>query len=213
MSAPTPTTPGLVFRPAIPCVIGLVGGVASGKSAVAKAFAARGLCHVDADQHARDVVGRTEILAALCSAFGADILDEQGALNRAALADRIFADQTARLRLEAITHPAIRAAILTAAEEALSAGQSVLLDVPLLLEAGLISRCDVVVFVHASDAVRATRAASRGWKSGELARREAAQAPLAEKRMRAKFVIDNDGPLPLTQGHVDDLLRKLTASL
>ncbi|MEQ1632365.1 MAG: dephospho-CoA kinase, partial [Planctomycetota bacterium] len=90
-------------------------------------------------------------------------------------------------------------------------GVSVLLDAPLLLERGLIAECDHVVFVATSDAVRAARAAQRGWEPSELARREAAQAPLAEKRARAGFAIDNDGSLDAMRQQVQDLLARFLA--
>jgi dephospho-CoA kinase len=206
---PPPMPPPTPFRPRTPVVIGLLGGIAAGKSTVAAAFAAHGLCHVDADRHARAVVEEPAVLAELRAAFGAEIVGAAGQLDRARLAARVFADAAARRRLEAITHPPIRAAITAEIDEALARGQSVLLDAPLLLEGGLIDRCDVVVFVHANPASRAARARARGWTDAELERRQQAQAPLAAKRARAAFAIDNDGPLDATRRQVDDLLRRL----
>lgn len=200
-----------MFRPTKPLVIGLCGGIAAGKSAVAAAFAARGLCHVDADRLAREVAARPEILAAMVDQFGPGILDAQGTLDRKSLAQKVFVDPAARKQLEAITHPPVRAAIRRELEAATMAGNSVLLDIPLLLESGWVPVCDHVVFVHASDAVRALRAAGRGWDERELARREAAQAPLSEKRARAQFVIDNDGSVEQMQRQVDGLLQQLAA--
>jgi dephospho-CoA kinase len=173
------TGPLRPFRPAKPVVIGVLGGVAAGKSAVTAAFAAHGLVAIDADREARTV------------------------------ADEVFREPSARAKLEAITHPRIRARILAAIANAKAAGASVLLDAPLLLEGGLIAYCDHVGFVHASDAARAARAASRGWPAEELARREAAQAPLAAKRAAATFVIDNDGDLATMHAQVARILGEL----
>jgi dephospho-CoA kinase len=208
-SRPEPPATPTPFRPGTPVVIGLLGGIAAGKSTVAAAFAAHGLCHVDADRHSRAAVEDPALQAELRAAFGAEILDAGGRLDRARLAARVFADAAARRRLEAITHPPIRKAITAELDAALARGQSVLLDAPLLLEGGLIDRCDVVVFVHADPASRAVRARARGWTDAELERREAAQAPLPQKRARAAFAIDNDGPLDATRRQVDDLLRRL----
>ncbi len=197
------------FRPRRPVVIGLLGGVASGKSTVARAFAAHGLRHIDADAEARRVTADPAVLAEVAGAFGRGVLSPDGTIDRQAMAALVFGDAAARARLEAITHPRIRQAILAALAAARTAGESVLLDVPLLLENGLIEACDVVVFVHASEATRQARAAARGWQPGELARREAAQESLASKRARATYQIDNDGPLEMTGTQVREILRHL----
>lgn len=209
-SSPVPPAPPAPrFRPDPPVVIGLMGGVAAGKSAVAAAFARRGLVAVDADAIARAVARQPEIVAAVAAAMGPKVVGADGQLDRPTLGALVFADPAARKQLEAITHPRIRAQILAAIEGARQAGTSVLLDAPLLLEGGLIDQCDRTVFVAASAAARAQRAASRGWDQGELQRREAAQAPLEHKRARADFSIDNDGPLDAVQRQVDDLLDRL----
>jgi dephospho-CoA kinase len=210
---PEPSAPAALppFRPHPPVVIGVLGGIAAGKSAVAGAFAARGLVHVDADRIARAVADEPDVRSEVAAALGPSVLDGQGRLDRQAIAQRVFADPRARELLEAITHPRIRLRILAELERARRQGASVLLDVPLLLERGLVEQCDHVVFVHASDAVRAARAAARGWAADELRRREAAQAPLEHKRARAAFVVDNDGPLDALPAQVDDVLRRLLA--
>ena len=200
------------FRPAGPVVIGLLGGVASGKSTVAGLFAAHGLLHVDADALAREVAAEPAVLAAVAAAFGPEVT-AGGRLDRAALAQRVFADPAARRRLEAILHPPIRTRILERLAAARAAGTSVLLDVPLLLENGLIEHCDVVVFVEVDAAERRRRAAARGWAADELDRREAAQASLAEKRARADHVIDNGGDLAATAHQVAAVLYAVGAGI
>lgn len=196
------------FRPRTPVVIGIVGGIAAGKSAVAERFAAHGLRHVDADRHARAVSQRKDVLAEVAAAFGPAVV-QGGSLDRAAMAALVFRDPTARTRLEAILHPRIRQDILAELTDAKAQGQSALLDVPLLYENGLFEHCDHVVFVDAPASVRQARAASRGWADGELARREAAQLPLAEKRARADFAIDNGGDRATMAAQVASLLRQL----
>lgn len=197
------------FRPRSPVVIGIVGGIAAGKSAVAERFAAHGLRHVDADRHARAVSQRKDVLAEVAAAFGPAVVQSSG-FDRAAMAALVFRDPTARTRLEAILHPRIRQDILAELAAARAAGQSALLDVPLLFENGLSEHCDHVVFVDAPDAVRQTRAAGRGWAEGELARREQAQLPLAEKQARADFVIDNGGDRATMAAQVASLLAQLS---
>jgi dephospho-CoA kinase len=132
-----------------------------------------------------------------------------GQLDRQALGARVFRDETARRTLEGILHPRIRAQVLAAVAAAVGRGDSVLLDVPLLLENGLIDACDATIFLDASLATRRARAAARGWPDGELERREAAQAPLAQKRARARFVVDTDGDLPAKHRSVAAVLDQL----
>ncbi len=198
------------FQPRNPVVIGILGGVAAGKSTVAALFAARGLRHVDADALARAVARDPAVRAAVAAAFGPGAVTSDG-FDRAALAATVFADPTARQRLESILHPPIRARIVAALQAARAAGASVLLDAPLLLETGLAELCDEVVFVDADTAVRRARAAARGWPVGELERREAAQADLTAKRARATRYIDNSRDLDATSRQVDALLAALEA--
>ncbi len=206
----TGARPAPAFRPRTPVVIGILGGIAAGKSAVAGIFASHGLRHLDADQEARAVATEPTVQRALTAAFGPQVLAD-GDLDRRALAALVFRDATARTKLEAILHPRIRARILAQLAECRQRGDSVLLDAPLLLEGGLIAWCDHVVFVDASPAVRAARASARGWSPGELAQREAAQAPLAEKRARAGYCIHNDGDLDETARQVAALLHEWAA--
>lgn len=192
-----------------PVVIGLLGGVASGKSTVAAMFAERGLVWIDADRIAREVTTQPGVLDRIVARFGRGVLDGGGALDRARLAAVVFDDPAARADLEAIVHPAVRERIERALDDARDAGRSVLLDVPLLLERGLIERCNIVVFVDASDTVRTARAAARGWDARELARREAAQSPLDVKKLHASFTIDNSDSLSRTRDQVEAILARV----
>jgi len=187
-----------------------VGGIAAGKSTVASRFAAHGIRHVDADFHAREVSEAPAVVEEVAQEIG-DRFVQDGKLDRQALSDHVFRDPAAKAKLEQIVHPRVRQRILSELDEASSQGLTALLDVPLLFEAGLVERCDLVVFVHASDSTRQSRAQSRGWANDELARRESNQMPLTEKRARSQHVIDNDGDLERTHQAVDDLLAELGA--
>ncbi|MGC5018001.1 dephospho-CoA kinase [Micromonospora sp. DT47] len=188
--------------------VGLTGGIGSGKSAVATRLTERGAVVVDADRIAREVVAPgTEGLAEIVAAFSERVLDADGALDRAALGAVVFGDDTARRRLESITHPRVRArtAELVAAA---SPDAIVVNDVPLLVEVGLAPTYHLVVVVQAAVATRLERLErDRGMTRAEAERRIAAQADDARRRAAADVVIDNDGSLDQLHAAVDALWR------
>nr|AGC72120.1 dephospho-CoA kinase [uncultured bacterium A1Q1_fos_160] len=185
--------------------VGLTGGIGSGKSTVAQMFADLGASVVDADAIAREVVARgTEGLAELVEQFGAQILTDDGDLDRAALAAVVFSDPLARERLNAVTHP--RIARRTAELIAAIPQDAVLVhDVPLLVELGMQGAYDVVVVVDAPDDVRIRRLVQRGLDEDDARARIAAQASRDERLAVADVVIENAGDL-------DDLRRQVTAA-
>ncbi len=194
-----------------PFVIGLLGGIASGKSRVAALLARRGARVLDADALAHAELARPEVRARIAAELGPGAIGAGGEVDRAALARRVFADPSARRRLEAIVHPGVIAAIereIRAAAERAGRREVVVLDVPLLAEAGIVGACDELVFVGASIETREARARARGWPQGEVARREASQRPLDEKRRAATFAIDNDGDIAATEAAVDRFWRE-----
>ena len=182
-------------------VIGVLGGIASGKSEVARMLAGPEGRIIDADEIAREVLGSPSVRFDLLGAFGGDVFARQGNPDREAIAKRVFGSPEKRRKLESFTHPPIRARIRAALEAARRAGvRRIVLDVPLLLENeashGLAAECDEIVFVDSDEAERDARAVrSRGWRPGDVARREATQMPLAEKRARASRIVSNRGTL------------------
>ena len=192
-------------------LIGLTGGIASGKTVVASRFAELGAVVVDADVLAREVVEPgTDGLAAIAREFGDSVISSDGSLDRAALGAVVFSDEKARLTLNAITHPAVwrRARELFAAAEAQNPDAVVVYDVPLLAEAASDRpiRFDRVVVVHASTETRLQRLVElRGLSEADARRRLSAQATDAERLALADDVIDSDGEMQHTLDQVDAL--------
>ena len=199
-------------------LIGLTGGIASGKSVVGKRLAEHGAVHVDADVLAREVVEPgTAGLAAIAEHFGAEVLSPDGSLNRPALGAIVFADPHARQVLNGITHPAgwARAKELFDAAEADDPSAVVVYDVPLLVEASESRpmRFDLVVVVHASRETRLKRLMElRGMTRQEAEHRLDSQAGDAERLAIADVVIDSDGTLEDTLRQADELWARAAAS-
>ena len=183
-------------------LIGLTGGIASGKSFVAQLLADRGAVVLDADRHAHAVLAEPAVLEALVERWGEGILDAEGSLRRGVIADRVFASgkgaqsdeaTTERRFLEGLVHPLVRKRLKADLAAAEAAGTQVaVLDIPLLYEAGWAQECDFVLFVDTPDATRQLRAAERGWSAGQLSWREATQLPIEEKRARADATVPGD---------------------
>ncbi|MFO0985058.1 MAG: dephospho-CoA kinase [Planctomycetota bacterium] len=197
-----------------PLVIGLLGGVGSGKSTVARLFHAMGAEVFEADRVASDLLEDGEVRARLTAAFGKDILAADGQVDRARLAQLVFTSAPARETVNAIIHPRVIAELTRwlAARTAPAALRPLVLDVPLLLETPLRDLPQVMVFVDAPEAARRARVMQdRGWSTGELERRERAQASLEDKRGRADHVLHNDGSLVDLERQVRALWRTLLA--
>ena len=174
-------------------VIGLVGGIGAGKSTVARAFALLGCVVSDSDRDAKAALDEPDTRDRIVAALGQGLLDGDGRIDRARLATRIFGDAEARRTLESIVHPRVHARRAAAFAAAPASDPALVIDAPLLLEAGLDAACDAVVFVDCPREERLRRVREhRGWDEAELARREAAQLPLDAKRARADHVVVND---------------------
>lgn len=174
--------------------IGLTGGIGSGKSTVARELRELGATIIDADLIAREVVEPgTEGLAALVEAFGTDILDDSGALNRPALAAKAFRDESQRAALNAIVHPLVGARTAELIEEA-PADAIVVQDIPLLVEGGMAPLFHLVMVVFTDQKLRLRRLVdSRGLDEDDAKARIAAQATDAQRREVADIALDNDG--------------------
>jgi dephospho-CoA kinase len=178
--------------------VGLTGNVASGKSSVARVWRGLGATVIDADLLAREAVAPgTPGLRRIVEAWGEAVLDADGALDRAAMREIVFRDETARQRLEAIVHPEVARLRDAAVAAAARAGESIVVsDVPLLFEAGLAGRFDLVVLVDAPEPIRLERMIrDRGMAEATARRIIAAQMPAERKRERADRVIDNSGSM------------------
>ena len=186
--------------------IGLTGGIGSGKSAVAERLAALGAVVLDGDKAARAVVEPgTPGLAMIVESFGPGVLRPDGSLDRARLAGIVFSDETARGKLNAITHPLIHRHIRAGEEAAVKAGGPdtiIVHDIPLLAEGQRSAGFDVVIVVDVPPELQVSRLAGRGMPEDQARARMAAQATREQRLAIADIVIDNSGPL-------DDLDRRV----
>jgi len=195
--------------------VALTGGAGSGKSTVARMFKELGAAVLDADGVARDVVEPgTPAWEELRRAFGPDFFREDGALHRAALAQLVFGDPEARRRLEGILHPAVtREMAMRLADLARQGVTLVLVEVPLLFEAGLEKAYDAVVVVDADPGEQKERLQARDRRpEEEITGILKAQWNLADKCRRADYVVDNRGSLADTRRQVENIWRQLQKS-
>jgi len=187
-------------------LIGLTGGIGTGKSTVARMLAARGAAVVDADLLAREVVEPgTPALAEIAAEFGPGVLQADGSLDRAALGALVFGDEARRERLNAITHPRVGALMQERVAAALhSDAPLVVVDIPLLFEGARQGMFEGVLLVWVPPAVQLARLVERdGWSEDEARARLAAQMPIDDKRALATWVIDNSGTVAQTEAQVD----------
>ncbi|MCE8014946.1 dephospho-CoA kinase [Halomonas sp. MCCC 1A17488] len=192
-------------------IVGVTGGIASGKSTVARAFAALGIPWVDADDVAREVVEPGEpALAEIAARFGGQVLQADGSLNRRALREIVFADPNQRLWLESVTHPRIRQRILAHLERLQRTGAPyVLLVSPLLFESGQSEMVDRCLVIDVPESVQLARTAARDDVDEKQARAIlAAQMPRSERLARADDVIDNSGSEAALAAQVAELDRR-----
>ena len=194
-------------------LVGLTGGIGSGKSTVARMLAARGAVVIDADDLARRAVEPgTPGYARVVRAFGQDAVSATGELDRRRLAEHVFSDPEARLRLEAIVHPEV-ARLFTEAVRAYRETERVIVyAVPLLVERGLEATFDVVVTISAAEDVRARRVGrDRGMSERDARARIAAQISDADREAVADVVVRNDGSLADLEERVASLWADLSA--
>ena len=192
-------------------VIGLVGGMGSGKSRVAAEFAKHGARIVKADEFGHEALRQPAIRDALVKRWGRDILGANGEIDRGRVARIVFAHDGDRRALEASVHPYIARRIREEIEAAKtdSTVKFVVLDAAIMLETGWTEVCDRVLYVHAPRAARLRRLADqRGWSAKEVEARENAQISLTEKATRADSALDNSGSPESLARKVSELLQQ-----
>lgn len=211
MSQSPPTSTGTHTRSTKP-VIGLVGGVGSGKSTVARMFAELGAAVIDSDRLGHEQLQRPEVLSQLRSWWGPQVVTAAGVADRSAISRIVFHDAAELSRLEALLHPLIdqRRKELVADLERDPAIKAVVLDAPKLLEAGLSGVCDRVVFVDSPRDERLRRVAeTRGWSEDELNRRENLQFSLDKKRSMSDDVIVNHSDIEALRREVEQVFSAI----
>ena len=199
-------------------VVGILGGIASGKSLITDLLARRGAWIIDADSIGHQVLKTSEVKTLVRRRWGAAVFGADGEVDRPALAAIVFGSspesETERKILEQFTHPAIGEGIRAELERAAAEGtRIVVLDAPVMLEAGWDHVCDTLVYIDAPRELRRQRALEdRGWKEEDFAAREGAQKSLEKKRSRADFVIDNSTCIDSVEQQVDRLWETWTST-
>jgi dephospho-CoA kinase len=193
-------------------LVGLTGGIGSGKSTVARLLEERGAVILDADVFARDAVrAGTGGFAAVVRRFGDEVVAPDGELDRPRLASIVFADPAALADLEAIVHPEVRRMIADGIQDHLDGDRIVVLVNPLLIEMGTHRDCDVVVVVSASPDTQIARSVARGMDEADVRARIAAQLPIDDRARMADVLLDNEGTLEELAAEVEVLWRDLAA--
>jgi dephospho-CoA kinase len=197
-------------------IIGLLGGIASGKSLVAEQFCKLGAGLLDGDRAGHEVLRLPDVKQLVRERWSATVFDNHGEVDRRALGRIVFDSSPAGRReldyLERITHPLIGDRLRQQAADLADEGRAVaVLDAPVMLKAGWDKFCNHIVFVEAPEEIRRARAIARGWRQEDIAAREAVQEPIDFKRQRADYLIDNSGSRDATLAQVERLWRVLTA--
>jgi dephospho-CoA kinase len=193
-------------------LVGLTGGIGSGKSTVTRMLAAHGAVILDADEFARVAVkAGTEGFRRVVARFGREVVGPDGELDRPALAAIVFSDPGALGDLEAIVHPEVRRLIAEGVQENLDTDRVVVLVNPLLIEMGTHRDCDLVVVVSVAPETQVARSVARGMAEDDVRSRIAAQLPLEERARQADVLLDNEGTIEELQAQVDELWERLAA--
>ncbi len=201
----------------LPVVIGVIGGIASGKSNFTNVMQSLGAEKIDADALAHQVLRRPLIVRRLAQLLGENILTG-GEVDRGKLAAIVFSSDSSSVEalkvLEEITHPAIHAEAVRRLGQLREAGEpdAVVIDAPLLLEAGWAPMCDAIVFLDTPEHVRLARCQARGWTRAHFDSRENAQLPLEEKRMKATHMVSGELDAERLRDYCARLLQSIVAS-
>lgn len=194
-------------------IIGLSGGIGSGKSTIARLFAEAGCLVLDADQQAREVYHDEQVKRTLREWWGGAVFDGSGNVDRSAVARIVFSDPQQIRRLEQLIHPIVAARRQEAMEAAAGDAQvlAYVWDVPLLFEVGLERQCDWLVYVDAPQEVRLARVKERGWDQDELLKREKLQRPLDIKRAMSNDIVQNTADVGFARRQVREILSRVLA--
>jgi dephospho-CoA kinase len=195
--------------PKLPCVLGLLGGIGSGKSTVAALFAEQGATVIDADAIVAELHGTDKVKAAIEERWGTEAFRSDGTLDRERMARIVFDNPDELAVLNAILHPLV----IERVQQRAAAPDSGLcvIDAPLLIESGLDELCDATVFVECDATARQQRVANnRNWDAEEIKRREQHQEPLARKRKRADYVVNNGGDIAATRKQIERIMEHVT---
>jgi dephospho-CoA kinase len=193
-------------------IIGLAGGIGSGKSTIARLFGEMGCLVLSADDHVREAYSDPAVKSTLRSWWGDLVFDSLGEVDRRVLGRLVFENPEEKRRLEAYVHPIVQEKRRQAMEAAADDAQvlAYVWDIPLLFEVGLDRDCDAVVFVDSPLDQRLERVkAARGWDEAELHRREKLQLPLDNKRQMSNYIVQNTADVGFARRQVQDVLSTI----
>lgn len=193
-------------------IIGILGGIGSGKSAVAGEFAKLGCAVIDADGIAHEFLEREEVGREIREAFGNEIISEEGLIDRGKLADIVFSSEKNVARINEILHPLVFDRINELIAEYMGSCEvrAIVLDIPLLMECGRLDLCDKLVFVACSEEIRADRVSKKGpGHENRLKKREKFQISLDRKAEIAHYTIDNNSDLSALSDQVAGVFSAL----
>ena len=195
-------------------IIGITGGIGSGKSLVANFLQDKGCIVADADANTKIVLARGEVQQLLIDWWGDKVIDSSGDINRSFVASIVFSDAKARERLESLIHPLVQELQEKAFNSAPNNAIALVIDAPLLMESGLDQQCDVIIFVACPFETRLKRVIdSRGWNEEQLRNREVVQIGLDTKRSSADHIIINDGDIAYLEQQMKLVLALIRNSI
>ncbi len=187
-------------------IIGVTGGIGSGKSLVANILKENGCVVADADENTKAVLHRKEVQQQLVEWWGAKVLDDNGNVDRAFVASIVFNEENELNRLESLIHPLVRKLQEETFNNAPKDAIGLVIDAPLLMESGLDTLCDAIIFVDSPFETRLKRVVEhRSWNEEQLRKREASQIGLDTKRSSADHIIINDGDI----AHIEQQTRSV----